>query len=127
MTTLDDLEARVFGHRAGDWYWLANSLSVNQETGLRWDLKQGTHPFVLVTDYTGGPSARSRARSAHYRSDFAHPPHPSDCSPTCKIKMKGWIQKVRWPLKASALDARWFSCHEPDEDVVARLRHEGSR
>jgi hypothetical protein len=127
MGALDDLEFRLFGYARGAWFWLANSQSVSQRTGARWDSKQGSHPFVLVSAYSGGPSARSRPRSAHHRSDFPHEAHPSPCATTCKINQPGWIQKVRWPLKGTVLTPDTFSCTEPSEAIIARLSGAGDR
>ncbi len=113
---------RLFGYEMGAWFWIANSQSVNSRTGLRWDQKPGSHPFVLIAPYDGGPTAVTRPRSAHGRRGIHHQAHPPDCSKSCKIRQEGWIQHVLWTLSGQVICLDNHSCNEPYEEILRKLR-----
>lgn len=118
----EDLAFRLFGHSFGTWFWVANSQSVHPQKLIRWNPDPGTHPFVLVADYDGGPTATVRARSKTSRRGIPHDPHPPDCSPTCKITEVGRIVPLLWSLGPEAICADNYSCVEPYGEILKKLR-----
>lgn len=119
----EDLAFRLFGHAFGTWFWVANSQSVHPGKLIRWNPGQGTHPFVLVAEYDGGPTATVRARSKSSRQGIQHSAHPSGHSPSCKIREEGRIVAPLWSLGPAALCTENYSCQEPYEEIVAKLRN----
>lgn len=118
---LDQLAFKLFGHRSGSWFWLANSLSVHSKLQHRWDLKPGDHPFILLADVNSGPAVPARARSLSNRTGLAHAAHPNRHSPSCHIRRDGWIVRKAWSLRTEVLKEEYFSCFEPDGAVLAQL------
>jgi hypothetical protein len=92
-------------------------------TERAWSGKPGYHPFVLVFDYEGGPSATVRPRSTTNRRGIEDVAHPADHERTCKIRERGWILHVLWSLGADAICAENYSCVEPSERIVESLRN----
>lgn len=119
---LDQLAFKLFGHRLGSWFWIANSLSVHPRLQHRWDLKPGDHPFILMADVDGGLAVPVRARSLSNRTGLAHAAHPNRHSPSCRIRRDGWIVRKAWSLRTEVLKEEYFSCVEPDEAVLTQLR-----
>lgn len=122
MSALSDLAFRLFGHSLGTWFWVPNDQTLHAITERRWSEKEGSHPFVLVFDYDGGPSATVRPRSTTSDRGLDHLAHPADCAVSCKIDRRGWILRVLWSLRADALSADHYSCVEPYEDIVTALK-----
>jgi hypothetical protein len=119
----EDLEFRLFGHSLGTWFWVANSQSLHPVKRMRWNPRPGTHPFVLISDYTGGPAATVRARSKSSTQGIQHNAHPRGHSRTCKIREPGHIVEPLWSLGPAALCAENYSCQEPYEEILAKLRN----
>src|SRR5262249_3806180 len=103
-----------------------NSQSVHPAKLTRWDPRPGTHPFVLVADYDGGPAATVRPRSASSMEGIRHDAHPSSWSPTCKIDRKGRIVPPLWSLAPDALCPDNYSCVEPYDEILAKLSERGT-
>ncbi|MGH9195694.1 MAG: hypothetical protein ACRD1T_08145 [Acidimicrobiia bacterium] len=113
----------VLGSSAGSWYWIANSQSVHPQQQIRWNSRQGTHPFVLLADFNGVSPAVVRGRSRTRESDFPHSAHPSGHEDSCKITSDGWIA-AEWSLKPEVVCGENYSCVEPDKDILLnRLRN----
>jgi hypothetical protein len=123
MPIAKDLAFRLFGHSFGTWFWVANSQSVHPVKLIRWNPAQGTHPFVLVADYDGGPAATVRPRSKSSKNGIKHHAHPPDCSPSCKIRDEGRIVPLLWSLGPGAICAENYSCQEPYEEILEKLRN----
>jgi hypothetical protein len=123
MDIAKDLAFRLFGHSLGTWFWVANSQSLHPGKRIRWNPGQGTHPFVLVTDYDGGPAATVRARSRSSDQGIPHAAHPRDHSLSCKIKDEGRIVPPLWSLGPDAICAENYSCQEPYEEILEKLRN----
>lgn len=119
---LEELAFRIFGRSFGTWFWVPNSQAVNPAKLLRWDEREGTHPFVLVADYDGGPAAAVRPRSLSSPSGIAHDGHPPGHALSCKIDKKGRIVPVLWSLGPDAICAANYSCTEPYEEILQKLR-----
>src|SRR4051812_4028545 len=123
MSLLSDLAFRWFGHDFGTWYWVPNDKSANAFTGEPWSTKVGgSHPFVIVVDYLGGPAVTVRGRSTSQQQGLAHKAHPPACALNCRINENGWIKGFLYTLQVAALTAEAYSCGEPYEDILARLR-----
>jgi hypothetical protein len=118
---LKDLAYTMFGSSIGAWYWISNSQSVHPAKGIRWNPAQGTHPFVLIADFDGLSPAVVRGRSTTWRSNFDHSAHPRRHEDTCKIDAPGWIGTM-WSLKAEVICRENYSCVEPYEEVLDKLR-----
>ena len=117
---LEDLMRAAFGHSVGAWYWVANSQSVHPAKKIRWDPDPGTHPFVLIAEFTGATPASVRGRSTTIKSIFEHSRHPRQHEDTCKITEPGWI-RVEWSLGPEVICRDNYSCVEPDDDIKIRL------
>jgi len=121
LGVLEELSFRVFGYSKGAWFWVPNDESTHPATGRTWSALPGRHPFVLLSDYTGGPALAVRPRSTTSKSGLAHSAHPPRHVSTCKIEKDGWILRVLWSLGAHAVSAKNYSCLEPDVVVVSAL------
>jgi hypothetical protein len=117
-----DLAFRLFGYSFGAWFTVANSESVHSIKLRRWDPKPGFHPFVLVADYDGGPTATVRPRSASRERGIEHLAHPVDHSTTCRIDKEGWIVPVLWSLRSESIGSDSYSCQEPYNEIVEKLK-----
>lgn len=117
-----DLAFRLFGYSFGTWFWVVNSQSVDAAKLIRWSAEPGSHPFVLVADYDGGPSATVRPRSRSNKTGILHAAHPAAHSITCKIESEGWVLPMLWSLRPEAICAENYSCQEAYEQIVEKLR-----
>jgi hypothetical protein len=115
-----DLAFRLFGYSQGGWFWVANEQS-------SWGKEAGFHPFVLIADYDGGPSAVVRPRSTTNTFGIQHAAHPVDHSITCKIRKDGWVLTMLWSLRRDLISADSYSCNEPDEGLLLKLRDGAAR
>jgi hypothetical protein len=110
---LYELRRQFARWEVGTWFEINDSV-------IGWQGKD--RPFVIVTDYDGGPLADARPRSASRRSSFAHAAHQPGHEARCQIDRDGWIHvRVVASLDAEWLDAA-YTCTEPDAGTVGRLR-----
>src|SRR5439155_25549987 len=104
-----DLRVALFGYPTGSWFLINDEL-------IKWK-KRVPRPFVLIRDYSGGPTAVSYARSATVPKGRPHEAHPAAHTSQCKINRNGWISETR-----ITLDAEWlrntYMCDEPDQDTL---------
>src|SRR5436853_3622109 len=115
MGSLEDLAFQLYGRSFGTWFWIANKQSVHPTKLIRWNPDPGSHPFVLIADYDGGPAATVRPRSKSSSRGIRHDAHPDDCSSDCKIREDGRIVPVLWSLGPHAICPENYSCVEPYE------------
>jgi hypothetical protein len=116
MPGIDLYELRqVFGRwEVGTWFQINDSL-IGWRKGVE-------RPFVIFTDYDGGPLADARPRSTTSRSAFEHVAHGLRHEAGCQIDRDGWIHvDVVASLPADLLPSS-YSCTEPDDMAVDRLR-----
>jgi hypothetical protein len=80
--------------------------------------------FVLVARYEGGPSVRMAPRSSQTPPPsvkyVAHLAHPSRHESGCAIGVDGYITLRSNPIHFD--DIASYSCHDPDDALVAKLR-----
>jgi hypothetical protein len=112
--TLHDVLLRTTGYRAGSWFYIPDELT-------RFSEKEGPRPLVLVSDYSGGPSAVALARSSSRSSSFEHAAHPPAHDSRCKVNRRGWIALLR-----ISLDSDWlrgtYTCFEPCPATMEAIR-----
>jgi hypothetical protein len=117
MGPFDGLSFRLFGADPGAWYLLANEETLHSATGKPWSRNPGRHPWVLISEYSGGPTARMRPRTSTGGSGLVHKRHPPSCEETCRINKPGWIPTIVFSIKGSLLRDEDFSCNEPDQRI----------
>lgn len=117
-----DFAFRLFGYSFGAWFWVDNDKSVDTAKLIHWSAEPGSHPFVLVADYDGGPTATVRPRSRSNKTGILHAAHPAAHVSTCKIEKEGWILPMLWSLPPEAICADYYSCQEPYEEIAEKLR-----
>jgi hypothetical protein len=79
-------------------------------------------PFVIFTDYDGGPLADTRPRSSTTRSTFEHAAHEPHHEAGCRIDRDGWIHvQAVASMRAELLETA-YACTEPDTTTVNRLK-----
>jgi hypothetical protein len=112
--TLHDVLLRTTGYKAGSWFYIPDELTLFSQ-------KEGPRPLVLISDYSGGPSAFAFARSSSRSSSIEHAAHPAAHDSRCKINCRGWI-----PLLRISLDADWlrntYTCFEPYHSTLEAIR-----
>jgi hypothetical protein len=112
--TLHDVLLRTTGYKIGSWFYIRDELTLFSE-------KEGPRPLVLISDYSGGPSAFAFARSSSRPSIFEHAAPPSGHDPCCKVDCRGWIALLR-----ISLDADWlrgtYTCFEPYPAALEAIR-----
>jgi len=117
-----DLAFRLFGYSFGSWFWVSNDQSVDAAKLIHWSAESGSHPFVLVAEYDGGPVATVRPRSTSNKTGILHAAHPAAHVSTCKIEREGWILPMLWSLGPEAICADNYSCQEPYEEIAEKLK-----
>ena len=115
-----DLTFRLFGFSIGAWFWVSNEQS-------SWGKTPGSHPFVLVGDYDGGPTATVRPRSTTNKDGIPHQAHPPDCALSCRIRHDGWVLPMLWSLRRDLITADSYSCNEPYVELLDKLRDGAAR
>jgi hypothetical protein len=64
---------------------------------------------------------RARPRSRTSRTGFSHDAHPRQHEPGCGVTERGRISYEVCVLDARYVSAEYYSCIEPDGDVVAAV------
>jgi hypothetical protein len=111
---LYELRRQFARWEVGTWFEINDGL-------IGW--KKGVdRPFVIFTDYDGGPLADARPRSSTNPSTFQHAAHEAHHEPGCRIDRDGWIHlQVVVSLNSELLETT-YACTETDVATVNRLK-----